>query len=132
MTKLLYQYAVLRVVPRPERAESLNAGVALFCPERRFLGARVHLDKGLYLGLAPEPDFELLLCHLDSVVKVCEGGGAAGALGGLTQRERFGRVVAPKNTVIQPSVVHTGFTTAPEKELSLLFGRLVHREKTGL
>lgn len=125
MTKYLYQYAILRVVPRPERGEGINAGVALFCPDRKFLGARVHLGTEGFSGFAPGSDFGSIQRHLLASVKVCEGGAAAGALGGLTQRERFGRIVAVRNTVIQPSVVHTGFTYDPEEELSRLFGRLV-------
>lgn len=124
----LYQYAVLRVVPRPERGESVNAGVALYCPERSFLKAKVHLDAGRLLALSPRTprsDHAEILRHLEVFQAVCEGGPAAGALGGLSQRERFGRIVSVRNTVIQPSPTHTGFTEDPEAELGLLLRRLV-------
>ncbi|AHY47298.1 Protein of unknown function (DUF3037) [Rubrobacter radiotolerans] len=123
----LYEYAVLRVVPRPEREEAINAGVVLYCRDKRFLSAAVHLDGERLRSLCGDLPPELVRRHLESVCLVCAGGERAGALGALPDRERFGRVVAPRDTVIQPSAVHTGLTDDPEGTLRRLFERLVLR-----
>lgn len=121
----LYEYAVLRVVPRVERGEFINAGVVLYCPAKRFLQARIHLDGERLRALDPALDADQALAHLESARQVCEGGKAAGSLGSLPARERFGRVVAPRSTVVQPSPVHTGFCEDPERELGRLLRRMV-------
>lgn len=121
----MYEYAVLRVVPRVERGEFINAGVVLYCPAARFLDARIHLDSERLRTLDPALDSEVALAHLESARRVCEGGKAAGSLGSLPARERFGRVVAPRSTVVQPSPVHTGFCENPESELDRLLRQMV-------
>lgn len=121
----LYEYAVLRVVPRVERGEFVNAGVVLYCPAARFLQARIHLDRERLRALDPALDAERAQAHLESARRVCEGGKAAGALGSLPARERFGRVVAPRSTVVQSSPVHTGFCEEPEREIDRLLREMV-------
>ncbi|CAN5541078.1 MAG: DUF3037 domain-containing protein [Actinomycetota bacterium] len=121
----LYEYAILRVVPRPERGETINAGVIVHCPETKFLGARIHLDEERLLALDPSLDPESVLAHLEAMRKVCLGGPEAGALGRLSARERFGRVAAPRSTVVQPAPVHTGFAEEPERALDLLLEKMV-------
>jgi hypothetical protein len=121
----LYEYAVLRVVPRPERGEAMNVGVVLHCPETKFLEAGIHLDEGRLEAFAPNLDPESVSSHLEAIKKLCAGGREAGALGSLSARERFGRVAAPRSSVIQPSPVHTGFTEAPEKTLEHLLSEIV-------
>lgn len=121
----LYEYAVLRVVPRPERGESINVGVVLHCPERDFLDARIHLDEARLLALDPNLDPKPIAAHLDALRATCLGGEGAGALGRLSRRERFGRVVAPRSSVVQPSPVHTGFTEDPELALRRLLKEMV-------
>lgn len=123
----LYEYAVLRVVPRVERGESVNAGVVLYCPQRRFLEARIHLDRERLCALDPALEAGAVEDHLEAARRVCAGGPEAGALGGLPPRERFGRVVAPRSTIIQPSPVHTGLCEEPGDELERLMRGLVYR-----
>jgi hypothetical protein len=122
-----YEYAVLRVVPRVERGEAINAGVVLYCPRRRFLEARVHLDHERLQALEPGLVALTVEEHLEAARRVCAGGAAAGALGGLSSRERFGRVVAPRSTIIQPSPVHTGLCEEPAEELDRLMREMVYR-----
>lgn len=121
----LYEYAVLRVVPRVERGEFINAGVVLYCPSARFLRASVHLDRERLRALDPTLDPETAQAHLEAARLVCEGGEKAGSLGSLPARERFGIVVAPRSTVVQPSVVHTGFCEDPEREIERLLREMV-------
>lgn len=122
----LFEYALLKVVPRPERGESINVGVVLYCPEANFLDARVHLDRERLRALDPNLDQQSVQAHLEAVRRVCAGGSEAGALGLLPPRERFGRLVAPRSTVVQPSSVHTGFLDDPEETLNRLAREMVY------
>ena len=121
----LFEYAVLKVVPRVERGECINAGVVLYCQAERFLGVRVHLDPTRLKALDPGVDLEAVWDHLEAVRSVCAGAPEAGAVGRLPLRERFGWLVAPRSTVVQPSPVHTGLTDDPEAELERLLGSMV-------
>jgi hypothetical protein len=103
-----FDYAVLRVVPRVERQEFINAGVVVFCLEKRYLDARIHLDLARLKALWPEADAELMMEHLDAVRRICTGDPHAGPVAQLSQRERFHWIVSPRSAVIQPSPVHTG------------------------
>ena len=108
LTKASFDYAVLRVVPRVERQEFMNAGIVVFCLEKRFLEARIHLDTARLTALWPEADVALVSEHLDAVPRICAGDQAAGPIAQLSQRERFHWLVSPRSTIIQPSPVHTG------------------------
>jgi hypothetical protein len=108
-----------------ERGEFINAGVVLYCQPERFLGARVHLDPDRLAALDPDADIEALRAHLEAVHSVCAGGPEAGAVGRLPAGERFGWLVAPRSTVVQPSPVHTGLTDDPKAELKRLLRSMV-------
>jgi hypothetical protein len=120
-----FQYAIVRVVPRVERGECVNAGVVLFCRPRQFLAARVALDVARLLALAPDIDLDGVREHLEAVERIAAGDPGAGAIAALPASERFHWLVAPSSTVIQCSPVHTGMTGDPERELERLVGRLV-------
>jgi Protein of unknown function (DUF3037) len=120
-----FQYTILRVVPRIERGECINVGVVLFCPQRRFIGARIGLDDTRLRALAPDLDPDSVRPHLDAIAAVLEGDGSGGELAKLSPSERFGWVAASSSTVIQPSEVHTGLTEDPPRTLEHLFASLV-------
>ena len=120
-----FTYAVLRVVPRIERGERFNAGVVLFCRQRGFLGAKVELDEGRLAALAPGTSADDVRAHLGALVRVAAGDPDSGAIGALPPSERFGWLVAPSSTIIQPSEVHTGLTDDPAATLDALFRELV-------
>ena len=120
-----FQYAVVRVVPRVERGESLNAGVIVLCRPKRFLAARVGLDVTRLRALAPDVDPAAIETHLQGIVRIARGDDDAGPIAALGQGERFHWLVAPSSTVIQPSEVHTGLCDDPAEELEHLFERLV-------
>ena len=103
-----YDYAVIRVVPRVERQEFVNAGVIVWCKEQDFLEARIELDEARVRTLDAAADFDALRRHLNSISIICAGGDDAGPIGKLTKRERFDWLVAPRSTIIQTSSVHTG------------------------
>ena len=120
-----FQYAIVRVVPRVERGECVNAGVVLFCRPRRFLAARVALDAARVRALAPEADLEAVRGHLDAFARIAAGDPQAGPMAALPPSERFHWLVAPSSTIVQPSEVHTGLCEDPAACLDELFERLV-------
>jgi hypothetical protein len=120
-----FAYAILRVVPHVERGEQLNAGVVLFCRRRRFLAARVDLDEHRLAALAPDVDATMVRAHLDALVRIAAGDAAGGSVAALEPSERFGWLVAPSSTIIQPSPVHTGICDDPQTMLDRLFDELV-------
>lgn len=122
-----FDYAIIRVVPRVERGEFINAGVILFCRTRRYLGARIELDVARLLAFAPEAERDLATIehHLDAIPLICAGGAAAGPIGALSQAERWHWLVAPTSTMIQPSPVHSGLCTEPALVLEHLLATMV-------
>jgi hypothetical protein len=120
-----FAYALLRVVPRVERGERLNAGVVLFCREYDFLAMRAEVDEPRLTALAPDLDPAPLHVHLAALSRVAAGDPVAGALAALPPSERFGWLIAPSSTIIQPSEVHTGLTEDPQATLDHLFETLV-------
>ena len=120
-----FQYAIIRVVPRVERGECLNAGVVLLCRPKRFLAARVGLDRDRFRALAPDVDPATVETHLAAIEEIARGEPSAGPIAQLGQGERFHWLVAPASTVIQSSEVHTGLCDDPAIELEHLFERLV-------
>jgi len=120
-----FQYALLRVVPRVERGESLNAGVVVFARTLKFLGARVHLDHDRLRAIAPDADVAAIERHLHARARIAAGDAEGGPIARLDQSERFNWLVAPSSTVIQPSPVHTGLGGDPAATLERLFQRLV-------
>lgn len=120
-----FEYAVVRIVPRVERGEFLNAGVVLYCRTRRFLELRAMVDVER-LGLLGAPlDTRAIATLLEHWTLICSGGAAAGELGALTQAERFRWLTAPRSTIVQPSAVHCGMCHDPSTQLDQLFAALV-------
>jgi hypothetical protein len=103
-----FDYAILRVVPRVERQEFINAAVVVYCPENKYLAARVAYDPERVRALWPEADLDLIREHLEAVPRICAGDEAGGPIARLAQRERFHWLTSPRSTIIQPSPVHTG------------------------
>ncbi len=120
-----FDYAVIRIVPRVERAEFINAGVIVFARTLRYLDARAHLDLERLRTLFPEADIAEIERHLLLIPKICAGGVGAGPIGELPQHERWHWLVAPRSTVIQTSEVHSGICTDPAKELEHLMKSFV-------
>ena len=120
-----YDYAVVRVVPDVARGEFLNAGVILFAKSHGALLARVALDEDRVVAFAPGADLGAIRAHLESIVRICEGGAAAGPHGQLSASERFHWLTSPRSTVIQLSAVHSGICDDPAAEADRLFDRLV-------
>ena len=122
-----FQYATVRLVPRVERGEFINAGVVLFCRQRRFLAARTQLDERALAALAGDCDPADLRSQLQTLEAVAAGDPAGGPVASMPMSERFHWLTAPASTVVQSSPVHTGLTEDPAAELDRLFAALVSR-----
>jgi hypothetical protein len=117
MTWQPFEYVVLRVVPRVDRGESINAGVVVYCQALDYLGCRVHLDRQRLAALDASADAD----HIDrALAAVSDGCRSAAELGPW-----FRWLTAPRSTVVQPGPVHTGLTADPAAELDRLLQRLV-------
>ncbi len=124
-TRHPFSYAVLRVVPRVERGEAINAGVLLYCQPMDFLGSRTHLSEDRLLALDAGADVAAIRQALETAADVCAGAEQAGAAGREGPGRRFRWLTAPRSTVVQPGPVHTGLTADPEAELDRLLQVLV-------
>lgn len=122
-----YDYAVVRVVPRVERGEFLNAGIILSCDVERILLAGIELDETALLAIDLSIDLDLVRRVLASIPAICAGGEAAGDIGRMSPRERFHWLIAPRSTVVQTSPVHTGQCAEPVAALEHLMQRMVRR-----
>jgi Protein of unknown function (DUF3037) len=117
----VFEYALIRVVPRIERGEAINAGVIVYSQAYRYLCVRIQLEESRLLAVDPEVDLDAVQAALSAIAKAC----TEGPLAGRPLGERFGWLTAPRSTIVQPGPVHSGLTTDPEAELSRLFASLV-------
>ena len=122
-----YDYAIVRVVPRVERGEFVNAGIILSCDVERILQARIELDEAALLALDAGVDLELVRKTLATIPAICAGGEEAGDIGKLSPRERFHWLVSPKSTIVQMSPVHTGQCSDVTMALEHLMNRMIRR-----
>ncbi|MDI5962644.1 DUF3037 domain-containing protein [Streptomyces sp. SL13] len=121
----VFEYAVVRVVPRMERGEMMNAGVLLYCRARSFVAARIHLDEDRLRALDPAADLAGVRAALRAVEGVCRGGAHAGQAAGDDAGRRFRWLTAPRSTVVQPGPIHTGLTADPAADVDRLLDLLV-------
>ena len=122
-----FEYAVLRVVPRVDRGEMINAGVLLYCRPLRFLAARIALDTERVLALDPAADIAGIERSLAAVAAAGGQRPGAGSAGQQDIGRRFRWLTAPRSTVVQPGPVHTGLTADPAAEAERLLASLVLR-----
>ena len=124
-----YDYAIVRVVPRVERGEFVNAGIILSCDIERILLARIELDEAALLALYAGVDLELVRGALASIPAICAGGTDAGLIAKLSARERFHWLVSPKSTIVQTSPVHSGQCSDLQTALEHLMNRMIRRSR---
>ncbi|WP_327086716.1 DUF3037 domain-containing protein [Nonomuraea sp. NBC_01738] len=123
MSRDAYEYAVIRVIPRVERGEQINAGVLLYCQPRAYLCARVALDDTRLLALDPAADLPAVRQALGAYQLTC--GASAGPVAAQPLGARFRWLTAPRSTIVQTGPVHAGLTDDPDAELDRLVARLV-------
>lgn len=122
-----YDYAVVRVVPRVERGEFVNAGIVLSCDIEKILRAAIELDEAALLAIDANVDLELVSKTLATIPAICAGGEGAGPIGKLSARERFHWLVSPKSTIVQMSPVHTGQCADVDAAVEHLMNTMVRR-----
>ncbi|WP_192348012.1 DUF3037 domain-containing protein [Algoriphagus sp. Y33] len=117
----LYEYAIIRVVPRVEREEFINAGVVLCHWKRDFLGCKIHLDHKKLLAIDPLADVEMIQLNLASFEKICAGKANGGTIASMDLASRFRWLTAVRSSIIQTSRPHSGYASNLEQTLERLF-----------
>ena len=121
----LFEYAVIRVVPKVEREEFLNVGVVLFCSKQKFLQAKIKLDEKRLSILCGALDMQELKEHIHSFERICMGGPDGGTIGILSMAERFRWLTSTRSTIVQTSKVHPGLCRDADEMLTRLYDQLV-------
>jgi hypothetical protein len=123
--KHLFEYAVIRVVPKVEREEFLNVGVILYCQKQKFLQVMFNIDEQRLCAFAKDVDCEELKAHFQSIERICLGDKSGGPIAALDMASRFRWLTATRSTVVQPSKVHPGFCSDAAETLTKLYSELV-------
>lgn len=119
--KLLYEYAVIRIVPRVERGEYINAGVILYCRDAGYLNMKYEVNEKKILTIDSNADIEKIRSMFTAFDKVCCGNENSGTIGSMNPAERFRWLTAKRSTIIQVSQVHPGLCKDPALELEKLY-----------
>jgi hypothetical protein len=117
----IFEYALIRVVPRVERGESINVGVIVYAKSFKFLQTKIELNETRLKALAPDTDVTAVRSALSAFQRACR----EGPLAEQTLGERFRWLTAPRSAIVQPGPVHTGLTADPAADLDRLFAALV-------
>lgn len=125
MQKDLFEYAVIRVVPRVEREEFMNVGVVLYCAKQRFLQVLFQLDEDRLQAFSPDLDINEVNAYLCAFQHICNGSISGGRIARLPIAERFRWLTATRSTVVQTSRVHPGFCSDPAEALQRLYMQMV-------
>ena len=123
--KHLFEYAVIRVVPRVEREEFLNIGVIIYCAKLKFLQAQYMLDEERLTAFTKDLELADLRDHVCAFERICRGEKDAGPIGKLDMASRFRWLTAARSTILQTSKVHPGFCDDAGETLNKLFEQLV-------
>jgi hypothetical protein len=123
--KHLFEYAIIRVVPRVEREEFLNVGVIIYCKSQQFLQTMFTLDEPRLLSLYPEIDITEVRQHLLAFEQISAGNPQAGPIASLDIASRFRWLTAKRSTVLQTSAVHPGLCKNAIDTLTQLHSQLV-------
>lgn len=121
----LFEYALIRLVPRVEREEFINVGVILYCRQKKYLECKILLDEKRAIALNPEVDVNEVKENLQSIEKICRAEKDGGPIAKLDVASRFRWLTATRSTMIQSSKVHPGLCTDPDKLLEHLFETMV-------
>lgn len=117
----IFEYALIRVVPRTDRGESINVGVIVYSKSFRFLKTRIELNENRLKALDPAADIDAVRSALSAFGRAC----TEGPLAEQTLGERFRWLTAPRSAIVQPGPVHAGITGDPGADLDRLFTTLV-------
>lgn len=121
----LFEYAIIRVVPRVEREEFINVGVILYCAKQNFLKCVFEVNLTRLAAFECDVEAEVIQSNLSAITKICYGGKEVGAIGELDLASRFRWLTATRSTVVQASKVHPGFCNNADETLNELFHKMV-------
>lgn len=122
----LFEYAIIRVVPRPEREEFLNVGVILYCKNAAYLAMRYTIDNIKLAGFCDDGCMVELKEHLAAFEEICNGNkSSTSPIAKLDKASRFRWLTATRSTILQSSKVHPGLCIDPSATLDRLFEQLV-------
>ena len=123
--RYIFEYAIIRVVPKVEREEFFNVGVILFCKRKKFLDIKYHINQDKLKAFSPEIALETLNDYLHAWKLICDGDAAGGSIGELELPDRFRWLAACRSTIIQSSKTHPGLCFEPKIELEEIFKKYV-------
>jgi hypothetical protein len=123
--RYIFEYAIIRFVPKVEREEFFNVGVILFCKRKKFLDIKYQIDLDKFKAFAPEIELEVLNDYLNAWKLICDGDAAGGPIGKLEMSDRFRWLAACRSTIVQSSKTHPGICFEPEKELEDIFEKYI-------
>ncbi|MEM9884564.1 MAG: DUF3037 domain-containing protein [Bacteroidota bacterium] len=123
--KVIYEYAIIRLVPKVEREEFINIGVLLFSKRKEYIGIKFKIEAARVAAFSPELDLDMLQDYLNAWTAICEGTPEGGMIGQFDRALRFRWLTASKSTIIQCSAVHPGLCTEPKMVLEKIFERWV-------
>lgn len=121
----LYEYAIIRFVPKVEREEFINIGIILFSKKAKFIKSCYHIDESKIKLFSDEVDFDFLKANLEALVKICDGAKEGGPIARLDIPERFRWLTAVRSASIQTSRPHPGFSEDLEITINKLFTELI-------
>lgn len=124
--KHLFEYAIVRIVPRVEREEFVNVGVVICCKRQNYIRCQIHLDEEKLLALDPKADFEVYCSYLDSFEKICSGEKGGNPISLQDAASRFRWLTSIRSSMLQTSRPHSGFTADLEKSFSGLMEEYVY------
>lgn len=123
--KHLYEYAIIRIVPRVEREEFINCGIILFCKKENYLKCKFGINQNRLIALFPDSDIDLIQSHLKSFENIAAGLEIGGPVALFDPPSRFRWLTAPRSTIIQTSKVHPGLGDDNENVIKKLFNSFV-------
>jgi hypothetical protein len=123
--KHLFEYAIIRVVPRVEREEFLNTGVIIYCAGQNFLHSKFTLNKEKLLAFCDDVDIDELEKRLAAFEQICKGAIDGGPIAKLPTASRFRWLTATRSTIVQTSPVHPGLCADAADTLQKLYTELV-------
>ena len=123
--KYIFEYAIIRIVPKVEREEFFNVGVILFSKRKNFLGIKYEINKDKLKAFSPEIELDLLNGYLNAWKLICDGKSSGGKIGELEISDRFRWLASCRSTIIQSSKTHPGLCNDPKKELQDIFEKYV-------
>ena len=125
MQDQLFEYAVIRIMPKVEREEFINVGVIVYCSKQKFLQALYQSNTERLAAFCKETDVQEIINNLNAMDRICKGASESGPIAKLDIAARFRWLTATRSTVVQTSKVHPGLCTDPAETLLKLYNKLV-------